>query len=153
MDHFQIENSFLYWTIIIVSTLLMRLFFSLLRANEYKYYVPNRLAKHPEMENKIAFFSSINFAGRFRKIFCGFSKVEPYPDSWYNTAIGTFELYSFPILMSQNKFEYIGAWLAFKLIGQWKMWNENRNAANRIIIATALQLMLSYFFLMPCVFV
>jgi hypothetical protein len=151
MYSFHIENLYGYWSWIFFCTLLMRVLFSALRANEYKFYVYNLNSDNPTLEIKKKYFSAISCWRRFKAIFHGFSKIEPYPDSWYNSAIGTFELYAFPIMMQQDKYSYIGAWLAFKLIGQWKMWNENRNATNRIVLATILQLLLCYFILIDYV--
>lgn len=138
-----------YVALILWFTILMRLFFSALRANEWTHFIINRTGGYWGMEVQKERFSRLPFNDRYWDIFWGNSLREPYPDYWYNTIIGTIEVVAFPYLMHFHKFPFIGFWLTFKLIGQWNMWTVNRNAANRIVIATALQLGYSYFILMP----
>jgi hypothetical protein len=48
------------------------------------------------------------------------------PGNLFPFILGTIELISYPILMATNNSSYIGAWLGFKTLAQWKYWSENR---------------------------
>ncbi len=73
------------------------------------------------------------------------------PDYWHPFFLGTFELLAYPILMKTDNWQFIGAWLAFKTLAQWKAWSEDRVSFNRFLIGNALVLLLSFLILVPLV--
>ena len=125
---------------IFLISITVRIFFSLLRAFEYRFYNGNN--------SKEVFFKGLKFRRRFIEIFIGISKIDPTPDIWYNFILGTIELFCFPILMGTNSWPAIGAWIAFKALAQWNRWIKNRLVFNRFLIANAIIIIASYLFLL-----
>lgn len=144
MQYFKISDCLAFFIEVFVFTLLFRAIFSYARAYEYKFHISNDSTTKTKIDTKKDAFSNLPIIKRFSIIYCGFSQKEPFPDLWYNTIIGTFELFIFPILMYQNLFLAIGAWMTFKTVGQWDMWKENRLTFNRFLIANILQIITSY---------
>lgn len=140
----RIENiRFEYWyyylfyiLIVFVFSIGFRALFSLMRARAAEY--------ENEKQNKYWVFYEVSRFDRFKIIFKGNSKVEPYPDLWYNFQLGTIELFIFPILMRVDAIAIIGAWIGFKTVAQWSAWNKNRLTFNRYLIANALQVIISF---------
>ena len=135
---------------ILVFTFGVRAFLSLLKAMETSdiYFRYSKSIKrgesHSPLDERKRVFSRLRWQTRFKWIFHGFSRHDPYPDYWYNTLIGFIEVCIFPILMGKQQYTYIGAWIGLKIVAQWDAWKLNRNAINRFVIATAIQLIFSY---------
>ena len=131
-------------------TLLVRALLSGMKTMEShsKYFLFNRPIDRwnapSDLEIRKQKFSEMSNCRRFLVILCGFSSKEPFPDYWYNTAIGFIELCVFPLLMVTHQYPFIGGWIVLKTAAQWDAWKANRNAINRFVIATALQLIFSY---------
>ena len=71
------------------------------------------------------------------------------PDYWHPFILGLFELMAYPVLMATGNWRFVGAWLAFKTLAQWKHWAKYRVAFNRFLIGNALVLFCSFLFLAP----
>ena len=139
LDHIYIQHFFLYSLWVVCITLVLRILISWMRALEYPHY-PEKDA--PE---KMKHFNSLPWRRRFRIVFVGGSKRDPFPDFWYNTILGAIELAVFPIFMKAHQYGMIGAWIGFKSIAQWSAWNKNRYVFNRFLIAHALIVIISWF--------
>lgn len=84
----------------------------------------------------------------FRKCLRGRGSKDPQNDDyWHPFILGLFELSAFPVLMVTEHWTFIGAWLAFKTLSQWKTWEDKRKAFNRFLIGNALVLFLSLLWL------
>lgn len=70
-------------------------------------------------------------------------------DYWLPTLIGSIELFVYPVLMFEDKWLIIGAWLTIKTAVQWHKWSVSRTPYNRFLFANLLVLFLSYLFLLP----
>jgi len=68
-------------------------------------------------------------------------------DCWFPFVIGLLEFLSFPVLMVTEHWTFIGAWMGFKGLGQFKRWAEERSVFNRFLICNACVLLWSYFVL------
>lgn len=84
-----------------------------------------------------------------------FKGKKGHSDYWQPFVMGLVELGTFPVLMAIGKFEYIGAWVGFKVVAQAVLWKEQRNVFSRFLIGTALCLLGSYwlateFVTLPC---
>lgn len=85
---------------------------------------------------------------------CGVSRSKKQylvPDYWHPFFLGIFELLAYPILMKTDNWQFIGAWLTFKTLAQWKAWSKDRVSFNRFLIGNALVLLLSFLILVPLV--
>jgi len=71
------------------------------------------------------------------------------PDYWHPFILGFFELTAYPVLMATGNWRFVGAWLAFKTLAQWKHWSKYRVAFNRFLIGNALVLFCSFLLLAP----
>jgi hypothetical protein len=142
---FFIENLWSgYWPTIIFVSLLIRFLFSFLRALEYNYDA--NPIHNDASSRRIRAFRSLSVLRRFDIIFRGGSKlVDPYPDLWYNTVLGTIELFWYPIFMKTESWAAIGAWMAFKAIAQWQVWTTNRRVFNRYAIINAIVIIAAYY--------
>lgn len=87
------------------------------------------------------------FCRTFGRNFKGWGGAETANDYWYPFFLGVLEFLSYPALMATGNWTFIGAWLGFKTLAQWKHWGENRPAFNRFLIGNALVLTLSLFVL------
>lgn len=99
-----------------------------------------------------AFESSAGSRPRFCREFCkcfigSGSKDKTHSDYWHPFILGLFELSAYPVLMATGNWTFIGAWLAFKTLAQWKRWEEKRSAFNRFLIGNLLVLFLSLLWL------
>src|SRR5712692_6699599 len=68
---------------------------------------------------------------------------EELDDYLYPFYLGFIELLSYPVLMAADFWSFIGAWLAFKTLGQWEHWKKSRHMFNRFLIGNALVIILS----------
>lgn len=68
-------------------------------------------------------------------------------DYWLPTIIGIAELVSYPVFLSIGNITVIGAWIAIKTAGQWRVWEKSRTAFNRFLVGNILVLLVSYFWL------
>lgn len=80
--------------------------------------------------------------------FCGFppkdnDEFKLCGDRWQAFFLGLLEILAFPILMKTNNWSFIGAWIGFKVLGNWKVWNEKREVVNRYLVGVGLVLVLS----------
>ena len=66
------------------------------------------------------------------------------PDFWHPFILGFLELLAYPVLLKTHAWSFIGAWLGFKALAQWKGWGESRPAYNRFLIGNAIVLLLSF---------
>jgi hypothetical protein len=62
---------------------------------------------------------------------------------WSSTALGVLEALSYPVLMVTDNWSFIGAWLGFKTVAQWSVWQNKREAFNRFLIGNLLLLIIS----------
>jgi hypothetical protein len=65
--------------------------------------------------------------------------------------VGFLEFVIYPILMAAGAWAYIGAWVAFKTVAQYKHWGESRSMFNRFLAGNALVLLLGFIILVPYV--
>jgi len=86
-------------------------------------------------------FFKNSFFGR-----CG-NKLKEKGDRWLTYILGLFELSIYPVLMITENWSFIGAWLAFKAVSQWKKWKKDRNCFIRFLIGNILVLLSAYFVL------
>jgi hypothetical protein len=84
------------------------------------------------------------FWPKFREHFC--ASAPGTSDAWHGFFVGLLELLVFPVLMATGNLPYIGAWLSFKVVAQWRRWGESRTDFNRFLILNGLVLLLSYWF-------
>ena len=88
------------------------------------------------------------FPDELWRCFRGFGlREDTLVDHWHPFVLGLFELSAYPVLMVTGHWSFIGAWLAFKTIAQWKRWTEERTSFNRFLIGNALVLFLSLLWL------
>lgn len=89
------------------------------------------------------------FTENFKKYFLGFytSDKKDHADHWLTFILGILELSIYPILIVTQNWSFIGAWLAYKAVAQWKVWEENRNSFNRFLIGNLIVLLVAYFIL------
>ena len=66
-------------------------------------------------------------------------------DYWLPTIIGIAELMSYPVFLATDNITVIGAWIAIKTAGQWRVWEKSRTAFNRFLVGNILVLFVSYF--------
>jgi len=127
LNAWEISQLLLYFVVVIGLSLVVRTALSLLKA----------LRRDP----KTSFFSE--FLANLK----GFNKNPEKADYWYPFILGVFEFLTYPILMVTGNWQFIGAWLAFKTLAQWKHWGKNRPVFNRFLIGNALVLILSFLLL------
>ncbi|MGA2093409.1 MAG: hypothetical protein ABSH16_08395 [Sedimentisphaerales bacterium] len=98
-----------------------------------------------------AMTSCKTYGGYFSEFWKCFSSIasqdESHTDYWHPFFLGIVELSAYPVLMVTNHWSFIGAWLAFKTIAQWKIWAEKRTTFNRFLIGNALTLFVSLLWL------
>ncbi len=68
---------------------------------------------------------------------------EELDDYLYPFYLGCIEFLSYPVLIAADLWSFIGAWLAFKTLGQWEHWKKSRHTFNRFLIGNALVIILS----------
>ncbi|MEA4976257.1 MAG: hypothetical protein VB046_11020 [Paludibacter sp.] len=136
---FEINNWICYLTTGLLLSLICRLINSSLKAIEV-YHDEN---VHYEKRNYFIIL---------RCIFLGVVKQNShYSDYWFNFILGTIEILVYPILLKLNAIIIIGAWLGFKTLAQWKIWEDKRLVFNRFLIGNALVVILSYWILRPMI--
>src|SRR5512134_3247358 len=86
---------------------------------------------------------SKRFRYAFRETFCSSSDPR-VSDYFHGFFVGLLQLLVFPVLIATGTQAYIGAWLGFKVVAQWKRWAEDRTSFNRFLILNALVLLFSY---------
>jgi hypothetical protein len=84
---------------------------------------------------------------RFGMAFAGFGGNHLLNDYWLPVIIGVAELTAYPVLMSLNRLNVIGGWIAIKTAGQWGTWTNSRTAFNRFLVGNILGLAISYLWL------
>jgi len=136
---------------IILITLLLRLLFSMMRANEEKVRNITPSWESVELFRKETAHKAKPFKERVKIIFNGYSEQDPTPDFWYNTMIGTFELFAFPFILKAEQYAFIGAWLGYKVVANWSVWNKNRLKFNSFLIGNLIVVLISYI-LKRCIF-
>ena len=81
------------------------------------------------------------------RLWCAFKgakqNVPSNNDYLHPLFLGIIEFCAYPVLMVTTNWSFIGAWLAFKTLGQWKAWTDRRCPFNRFLIGNALVLILS----------
>ena len=150
--HKSFENYFnqsLAWWIIYafvvgLITLLLRLLFSAMRALEEKVRIITPRWESVELFTKETALKAKSFKERVKIIFKGCSEQDPTPDLWYNTFIGTFELSLFPFILKAEQYTFIGAWLGYKVVANWSVWNKNRLKFNSFLIGNLIVVSVSY---------
>lgn len=88
----------------------------------------------------------------FRALFWEtFKSMDPSRDEkadyWTPFMLGFLESLAYPVLMSINKWEYIGGWLVLKTVFRWKEWSEERTVYNRFLIGNAMVFIGAYILL------
>lgn len=84
------------------------------------------------------------FWREFRFIFSGFSPDKDRRDYWYSFLVGWGEICVFPILLKLDVVFLVGGWLALKVLPQWRVWAEKRQAFNLFLISVMLVLLFSF---------
>jgi hypothetical protein len=131
----RIENIILYAICVTTACLIVRIVSALLKA----------------IESSGGAGAIVN---EFWKCFRGYGSKDPNNnDHWHPFILGLFELSAYPVLMKTENWSFIGAWLAFKTLAQWKRWEEKRTAFNRFLIGNALVLFLAFLWLIRYVIV
>jgi hypothetical protein len=88
------------------------------------------------------------FRSRFWVSFRGFgSNPLENDDYWHPFVLGCMELVALPVLMVMGAWNFVGAWVAFKALGNWKVWTERRSPFNRFLICNLAMLLLSFLLL------
>jgi hypothetical protein len=129
IDTWSVERPFAYFAFVVLGSLAVRFVSAVLKSLESSA-------------------GSGGFHGEFKKCFRGFgSKEQKHDDHWHPFILGLFELSAYPVLMVTENWTFIGAWLAFKTLAQWKRWEEKRTAFNRFLIGNLLVLFLSMLWL------
>ncbi len=97
----------------------------------------------------VAFFKGLESGGanKFWEHFKGFSADKKMADYWGPFAIGWLEALAYPVLMRTHNWAFVGAWLGFKTVAQWRGWAKDRSSFNRFLIGNALVLIVSLLFL------
>lgn len=72
-------------------------------------------------------------------------------DYWHPFILGSIELAALPVLMATGFWPAVGAWVGFKVLGNWRVWTERRCPYNRFLICTALMLIFAAGVLLPLV--
>lgn len=97
----------------------------------------------------IAFAESIccdSFKKMFFSVLGGYGGKNNAPkDKWLGFILGCMEATTYPILLSVDKPEYIGVWLAFKTVNRYKYKEMDRGFFNRYLVANGMILIGSYF--------
>lgn len=79
------------------------------------------------------------------------SKRVAIDDYWLPAIVGAFELAVYPILMSQGRWIFIGAWIGIKTASSWGGWQKHRTAYNRFLLGNILSLGFSMLITWLCV--
>lgn len=58
--------------------------------------------------------------------------------------LGLLELAAYPYLFAADKYEYVGAWIGFKVVAQYKTWSEDRGTFTVFLIGNALVLIIAF---------
>jgi len=85
----------------------------------------------------------VRFRTAFAENFMGRNQDPAKADHWTGFGLGFIELLSYPVLMVQMAWTFIGFWLGLKAVLQWTHWQSNRLAFNRFLIGNGLVLVLS----------
>ena len=118
----EISQPLIYFLVVFVLSMAVRIALSLLKAFQ----------RDPTTSFFSDFFASLK----------GFNKDKEKADYWYPFVLGVFEFLTYPILIVTENWKFLGAWLAFKTVSQWKHWGDNRPAFNRFLIGNALVVIL-----------
>ncbi len=81
-----------------------------------------------------------SYRGMFWSSFLSNKRDVTIDDYWLPAIVGCFELLVYPILMSQGKWSFIGAWIAVKTASAWGGWQHYRTAYNRFLLGNILSL-------------
>ena len=109
-------------------------------------HIDHETATSPE-EPKDRALRKAPFRKRFLVVFCGFRGGKRVNDYWLNAFVGFCEAAAYPFIMSWDNWHVIGAWLAIKTTGQWRVWTKSRTSFNRFLVCNLFVLALSYFWL------
>ncbi|MBI4653542.1 MAG: hypothetical protein HY752_00850 [Nitrospirae bacterium] len=150
----KVESHLEYIIVAIICALGIRIILSILQSIENSLYrlpikAPNRLLKafwytfrgYPPCENNYTQCKDSNTPcdkNRFK-----FCQLKFCGDYWQAFALGILELCTFPILMRTENWYFIGAWIGFKVLGNWEGWKKSRQLVNRFLIGTGLILVVS----------
>ena len=144
----NIPNNY-FWILVGLFTLIIRLilsFFKALAINNGEVDDPKNdkvnKDKSGECENE---WKGCGFKKAFIRSFFSNGKDIKIDDYFIPALIGYFELIIYPILMSKNLIEVIGAWIAIKTASSWGGWQKTRTAYNRFLLGNILSLIASYF--------
>lgn len=86
-----------------------------------------------------------SFIRRWWSSFLGFGPSHSVNDYWLPALVGMAELAAYPVLIVTGNIAVIGAWIAIKTTGQWRVWAQSRTAFNRYLFANLLTISVSYF--------
>ncbi|MCG8561113.1 MAG: hypothetical protein MI824_15050 [Hyphomicrobiales bacterium] len=128
-----------YLALVLVFSLAIRAFLTMLRAIEQAHQADGGLAV---------------FVAFWRTSFVGFHPDDPdnrHSDYWQPFIIGSLELSAYPVLMATGAWTAVGAWIGLKTISQWNVWSSHREAFNRFLIGNALNLLVAALLLTPFV--
>lgn len=68
----------------------------------------------------------------FWTVFRGYGVRQPDDNDYlFPFFLGLLEFAAFPVLMATEHWTFIGAWLGFKGVAQWKRWENERSVFNR----------------------
>ena len=106
---------------------------------------------------ELAVAGSVGFWSSFGRILIGLpastASSGPEAKGEYLTSllVGVLEFLIYPVLMAAGAWTYVGAWVAFKTVAQYKHWGESRSMFNRFLVGNALVLLLTFIILTPYV--
>ena len=81
---------------------------------------------------------------KFWNILRGYGSGEKADDYLQPLFLGLMELLVYPILIANDKPEYIGAWLGLKVLPRLGEWSKQRNTYQRFLIGNAAVIVASY---------
>ena len=121
-----------YLAIALVASLVIRLLLALFRAYQLKAE-----EKSPFVVELRRAFAGLPSEAKHRN---GKGPNEPVAQGDYLTPLmlGFLELVAYPPLLLASQWVYIGAWIGFKTIAQYKHWSDDRAIFNRYLVGNAL---------------
>ncbi|HUU41390.1 MAG TPA: hypothetical protein VMW42_10655 [Desulfatiglandales bacterium] len=129
----QVEHPVWYFFCIIIFTVVIRSILCIFRA----WAIVNGELDNEDQGIK---WKGEKYWPMFRSSFNSNKRDVTIDDYWLPSVVGFFELIVYPILMSQGKWLFIGAWIGVKTASSWGGWQRYRTAYNRFLLGNILSL-------------
>jgi len=129
--------NFSYLVIVLILSLIIRAIMSVLKGLA--------IMQGEADDEGFKFSKEWNLEQAIRRVFRGFNTSAKVDDYWLTFFLGSVELFSYPILINIQKWEFLGAWIGIKVASTWGTWQKSRTAYTRFLCGNLLVIIASFF--------